>query len=181
MSFRPLRRVLPALAPFVLLACNRSAAPPLAAAGNPAGAVTALADEYFAGLLERSPELATFWGLKDARHDGVIDASPEAFARWRDREDAWFARVSAIGAAGLEGTPAEVTLAILRESLESARSSRVCRPELWSVSQLFGWQVAYPRLGSIQPLGDSTARAQALSLPMSWWARIASWSCQPIV
>ena len=163
MSFRPLRRVLPALAPFVLLACNRSAAPPLAAAGNPAGAVTALADEYFAGLLERSPELATFWGLNDARHDGVIDASPEAFARWRDREDAWFARGSAIGAAGLEGTPAEVTLAILRESLESARSSRVCRPELWSVSQLFGWQVAYPRLGSIQPLGDSAARAQALA------------------
>jgi uncharacterized protein (DUF885 family) len=163
MSLRPLRRLLPALAPFFLLACSRTNAAPRAAASDPAAAVTRLADEYFAGLLERTPELATFWGLKDARHDGVFDASPEAFARWRGREDAWFTRVSAIGPAGLEGKPAEVSLAILRESLESARSSRVCRPELWSVSQLFGWQVAYPRLGSIQPLGDSAARAQALT------------------
>jgi uncharacterized protein (DUF885 family) len=163
MSPHPLRRLLPALAPFFLLACSRTNAAPRAAAAEPAAAVTRLADEYFAGLVERTPELATFWGLEDARHEGVFDASPEAFARWRDREDAWFTRVSAISAAGLEGKPAEVTLAVLRESLESARGSRVCRPELWSVSQLFGWQVAYPRLGSIQPLGDSAARAQALT------------------
>jgi uncharacterized protein (DUF885 family) len=120
MSLRPFRRLLPALAPFFLLACSRTNAAPHAAAADPAAAVTRLADEYFAGLLERTPELATFWGLKDARHDGVFDASPEAFARWRDREDAWFSRVSAIAPAGLAGKPAEVTLAILRESLESA-------------------------------------------------------------
>jgi uncharacterized protein (DUF885 family) len=162
MSCRALWRALPALAPVVLLACSRSDADSHPAGQDPAAAVTTLADEYFSGLLERSPELATFWGLKDARHDGVIDVSPAAFDRWRAREDAWLGRAAAIEQSALEGTPQEVTLAILRESLESARGSRVCRPELWSVSQLFGWQVTYPRLGSIQPLGDSVARAQAL-------------------
>jgi uncharacterized protein (DUF885 family) len=162
MPFRALWRALAALAPFALLACSRSDARP-ATHGDPTSAVTMLADEYFAGLLERSPELATFWGLKDARHEGVIDVSPAAFDRWRAREDGWYARVAAIDPAGLDGTPVEVTHAILRESLESSRSSRVCRPELWSVSQLSGWQVTYPRLGSLQPLGDSAARAQALT------------------
>jgi uncharacterized protein (DUF885 family) len=155
-------RALPALAPFILLACSRSDADPDPARHDPAAAVTTLADEYFAGLLERSPELATFWGLKDARHDGVIDVSPAAFERWRAREDAWLDRATAIDQVALGGTPQEVTLAILRESLESARGARVCRTELWSVSQLFGWQVTYPRLGTIQPLGNSGARAQAL-------------------
>ena len=75
MPLRALWRGLPALAPFALLACSRSDARPVTH-GDPASAVTTLADEYFAGLLERSPELATFWGLKDARHEGVIDVSP---------------------------------------------------------------------------------------------------------
>ena len=163
MSGRAFGRAIAMVAPVALLACSRPDARSESAAPDPAAAATALADEYFAGLLERAPELATFWGLKDVRHAGVLDASPEAFARWRAREDGWLARAAAIDPAGLEGTPANVTLAILHESLESAQRARVCRSELWSVSKLSGWQVAYPQLGSLQPLGDSAARADALA------------------
>jgi uncharacterized protein (DUF885 family) len=165
MFARALRRAPLALAA-ALAACRSDAAP--AAPADPAAAVTTLADEYFAGLIERTPELATFWGLKDARHEGVFDASREAFARWQAREDAWLSRAEAIDPAALDGTPQQATYAILHESLESARSARVCRPELWSVNQLFGWQVTYPRLGALQPVGDTAARAQALAR----WRRI---------
>ncbi len=164
MSLRLLRRVVGAFAPTlaVVTACNRPAAPADPAAKDPASAVTGLADEYFAGLVERTPELATFWGLNDARHDGVSDASLEALRRWQAREDAWLARAEAIDQSALDGKPQQATFAILRESLESAQRARICRPELWSVNQLSGWQVAYPRLGALQPLGDSSFRAQAL-------------------
>ena len=165
MSVRLIRRALYVLAPTVAAltaACSRPDAQARTTTNDPAAAVTALADEYFAGLIERTPELATFWGLTDARHDSISDASPEALARWEAREDAWLARAAALDQAALDGTPQAVTYAILRESLESAKSTRVCRPQLWGVNQLFGWQVAYPRLGSLQPLGDSAGRAQAL-------------------
>ncbi len=166
MSVRLLRRALCTLAPPVTAftaACSRPDAQADTVTKDPAAAATALADEYFVGLIERTPEIATFWGLTDARHDRVSDASPHALKRWQAREDAWLTRTAAIDQASLDGKPEATTYAILRESLESAQRNRVCRAELWGVDQLFGWQVAYPRLGSLQPLGDSTARAQALA------------------
>ncbi|MGH7631524.1 MAG: DUF885 domain-containing protein [Gemmatimonadales bacterium] len=165
MSVHLLRRALCALAPTVTAftaACSRPDARAETASKDLAARITSLADEYFAGVIERTPEIATFWGLTDARHDGVIDGSPEALERWQAREDAWLTRAAAIDPAALDGTPQAVTYAVLRESLESAKSTRVCRPQLWGVNQLFGWQVTYPRLGSLQPLGDSAGRAQAL-------------------
>ncbi len=148
----------------VLVSCSRPDPHPQpgVTSQEPAGAVTALADEYFAGLMERTPEFATFWGLSDARHDGVFDASPEAFKRWQAREDAWLTRVAAVDQDAVDGKPEAMTYGILRESLESARRSRVCRGELWTVSQLGGLQVLYPRIGALQPVGDSGKRAQAL-------------------
>jgi uncharacterized protein (DUF885 family) len=165
MTVRPLRRALFALAPIAaaLSACSGPAAQARTDTKDPVAAATALADEYFAGLLEFTPEAATFWGLKDARHNGIFDASPEAFQRWREREDAWLTRAGTIDPASLDGKPEAVAYAVLRESLESAQRSRVCRGELWSVNQLSGWQVLYPRLGALQPLGDSASRAQALA------------------
>jgi uncharacterized protein (DUF885 family) len=164
MTVCPLGRALLLLAPIAaaLSACSRPAAQARTETNDPAAA-TALADEYFAGLLERTPELATFWGLSNARHDGVFDNSQVAFERWRSREDAWLTRINALDPAALDGKPEAVTYAIMRESLESAQRSRVCRAELWPVSQLFGWQVTYPRLGALQPVGDSASRAQALA------------------
>ncbi|HEU5169335.1 MAG TPA: DUF885 domain-containing protein [Gemmatimonadales bacterium] len=154
--------LLPALL-VVVAACNRPAAQTGSAATDPAAGVTAVADDYFAALLETFPETGTFWGLSDARHDRLTDISPQAIRQWQSREDGWLARLDGIDAAALEGKPALATYAVLREALESARGSRVCRPELWGVSQLFGWQVSLPRLGSLQPLGDSAKREQALA------------------
>jgi uncharacterized protein (DUF885 family) len=126
-------------------------------------AVTALADEYMSGLLDASPELATQLGLPGRRHDRVSDNSLAAVARWQAREDAWLARVRRLDADRLVGRPEWITLGFLREQLETAAQTRVCRAELWTVNQLLGWQTTYPLLARLQPVGTDTLRAQALA------------------
>src|SRR5439155_5589728 len=40
--------------------------------------------------------------------------------------------------------------------------SRMCRGELWNVSQMTGWHVGFGYLVTIQPVGSETARKEAL-------------------
>ncbi|MBV9774448.1 MAG: DUF885 domain-containing protein [Gemmatimonadetes bacterium] len=125
--------------------------------------VTALADEYMAALMERSPELATQLGVDGARNDRLADNSPAAVRAWEAREDAWLAGIGAVDPASLEGRNEMITYAVLRETLESSRQMRVCRNELWPVSQINGLQTTLPFLAQIQPVGSAEARAQTLA------------------
>jgi uncharacterized protein (DUF885 family) len=125
--------------------------------------VNAVADEYMAALLERNPELVTFYGLPDGRHDRLTDNSPAALRAWRAREDAWLASMAAMDPAPLDGRPERATYAILRDALESAVATRACRNELWPVNQLTGWQANLPFLAQIQPVGTPELRAQTLA------------------
>lgn len=125
--------------------------------------VNAIADEYMAALLERNPELVTFYGLPNGRHDRLTDNSPAALRAWQAREDAWLARMAAMDPAPLDGRPERATYAILRDALESAVATRACRGELWPVNQLTGWQANLPFLAQIQPTGTPELRAQALA------------------
>jgi uncharacterized protein (DUF885 family) len=52
---------------------------------------------------------------------------------------------------------------MLRETLESARGRRVCRQELWPVSQMFGWHAGFAELAGTQPVGTAELRVQALA------------------
>lgn len=125
--------------------------------------MTGIADQLFAGFLDRSPETATFLGVANVRQDRLTDLSPAARDAWQAREDAWLGRVQAIDTAGLGDGPDLATYAVMREMLEASRASRVCRLELWGVSQLFGWQVNLPRITRLQRLGTPEARAEALT------------------
>ena len=42
-------------------------------------------------------------------------------------------------------------------------AARVCRTELWNVSQMTGWHVQFGYLVTIQPVGTDEARAEALA------------------
>jgi uncharacterized protein (DUF885 family) len=147
------------------LACGGSAAPsaPTPKASTPATPVTGLADELFTGFLERVPESATVFGVANGPHDRLTDLSPGARKTWEAREDAWLARLQAMDTSKVIGTSDAPVYAIIRQTLEANRASRVCRLELWNVSQLFGWQVNLPRLTRLQRLGTPEARAQALA------------------
>jgi uncharacterized protein (DUF885 family) len=125
--------------------------------------VTAVADAYMAGLLEYAPETATFIGLPGARHDRLSDNSIPALRAWEAKQDAWLARLRRVDAAALGAAPQALTRGILMEALESGAQTRVCRQELWTVNQMFGWQTTYTFLAQIQPVGTADLRAQALA------------------
>jgi uncharacterized protein (DUF885 family) len=125
--------------------------------------VTAVADEYYQTYLEQRPLSAFFSGVPEAALDHLDRNSLTDLARWRRREDAWLARLQAIPESSLAGTPERVTYAVLRNTLESAARRRVCRDELWSVSQQGGPQQLPGRLATAQPVGTGERRAKALA------------------
>jgi uncharacterized protein (DUF885 family) len=124
--------------------------------------IEAVADEYLKAMLERYPQLGTYYGIAGARHDDLFDNSPVALADWQVREDAWFAELDSIGAPADIGSRDWATYGILSEELEASIARRVCRSELWSASPMTAWYGDLPFLFDIQPLETPELREQAL-------------------
>jgi len=133
-------------------------APPAAAT-----ATTKLADEYVAALTERTPEMATFIGLPNARFDRVYDNSPSALRAWDRRIDGFAARLQAIDRTALAGRPEAITYGFLQQELGSEVGERVCHREKWGVNQLFGWQTRIPGYLLRQPIATPAERQAALA------------------
>jgi uncharacterized protein (DUF885 family) len=143
-------------------------APPVPPASD--DRVTALADTYLTGYLDRSPELATYYGIPGGRHDRLTDNSLAALKAWQAKEDVWLADAKGIDPSTISSAPLKATYAIVREALEGSIGSRICRNELWGVSQIAGWQVGYGYLVTIQPVGGEAAQKEALAR----WASLAA-------
>jgi uncharacterized protein (DUF885 family) len=147
---------------FLLAACS---GPPAAPPSPPPAddRVKALADAYLDGSFERYPDQVTFYGIAGRHHDKLPDNSLEALKAWHAKEDAWLADAKAIDPETIENGSLKATYAIVREGLEGSIGARVCRTELWGVSQTAGWQVGFGYLLTIQPVGSDTARGEALA------------------
>ncbi|NNK33364.1 MAG: DUF885 domain-containing protein [Xanthomonadales bacterium] len=141
-----------------------------------AEAVTRLADRYYAFRLETTPELAYFAGIEVERHDGVSDNRPEALEQIRAVEDELWAGLARIDPAALRGTVAWTTYGFLRQALRSARDTRICRNEVWNVSQMGGWHLGIVQLAKLQPVDSAEQRQQALKR----WRRYPDWVDQEI-
>jgi uncharacterized protein (DUF885 family) len=155
------------LAGFVCLAsmaCGEPR-PPKPAAPPPSDArVRQLADTYLAGFFERFPEAVTQYGIPGRRQDKLIDNSLDALRAWQQREDGWLAEAKQIDPATIADAPLRATYAIVREALEGSTATRVCRNELWTVSQFVNaWQVQEGYIVTIQPVGTDQARQDALA------------------
>jgi uncharacterized protein (DUF885 family) len=122
-----------------------------------------VANDYFKAWVAAFPVDALFDGIPEEANDRLNDNSLAAVNRWQQREDAWLAELRAIPVERVRGTPDEATYAVLRETLESASLTRVCRGELWPVSQQNGFQISLPILSQLQPLGSPKRRTQALA------------------
>ena len=147
----------------VVGACSRPEPSPVPAAPSDARA-RALADAYLEGYFERYPDEATAYGVPGRRHDRLPDNSLEAIGRWQAKEDAWLAEARQIDPATIEAAPLRATYAITREALEGSTARRVCRMELWGVSQFANsWQGWFGYLVTIQPVGSDEARTDALA------------------
>jgi len=132
-------------------------------------AVRTLADAYLAGYFDRNPDAVTVYGVPGRRHDKLPDNSLDALNAWHAREDAWIAQAKQIDPAAIETPALRATYAIVREALEGSAAARVCRYELWTVSQMVnGWQAQLGYLVTIQPVGTDQARADALAR----WSRL---------
>ena len=129
----------------------------------PGDSVSRLADEYLEAYLERYPEVATDFGIPGLTHDRLTDISREATSAWQGREDAWLERRGNLGVDAPVGSPDWAIAGLLRETLEGSIAFRVCRDELWSVSQTAGWQTYLPHILKVQPLGDDELRRQAVA------------------
>ena len=132
----------------------------------PAGAderVQALADAYLDGWFTRNPDQGTFYGVPGRHHDRLPDNSLAALADWQRKEDAWLQEAAAIDPAAIRSGPRKGTYSIVREAIEGAIGTRVCRFELWPVSQMTGWHVQLGYLATIQPIGNDEARKEALA------------------
>ena len=134
-----------------------------AATDSAAARVTELADTYMTAYFEQAPEVATFYGLPFARHDLTFDNSPEALEAWNAKVDAWHDALQAIDGDVLVGSPEWVTYGFLRDALEGDIATRVCRSELWSVSQMSGPHTFLPIVATRQPVGDDAARTAAIT------------------
>ena len=161
-----------------LAACGRGAKR-ASAAPSPSAAdarVRALADAYLDGYFQRNPDQVTLYGVPGRRHDALPDNSLEALRAWQAKEDGWLRRRSRSIPATIEASPLRATYAIVREALEASIGARVCRSELWTVSQFVnGWQVQDGYTVTIQPVGTDEARKDALAR----WSRAAASTSTP--
>jgi uncharacterized protein (DUF885 family) len=138
---------------------EKSAAPSLVDAQ-----VRGLADKYVAASFERFPEQVTVYGVPGHRQDRLTDNSLAAWKEWEAREDAMLAEAKQIDPATIYAPPLRATYALVREALEAPIALRVCRNELWTVSQFVNaWQVQDGYLVTIQPVGTDEARKDALA------------------
>jgi uncharacterized protein (DUF885 family) len=146
-------------------ACG-SAAPPAQQtdpATSPDARVQQLADTFLSAYFDRNPESATIYGVPGRRHNMLTDNSLAALHAWEAREDGWLNELKQIDASAIGSGPLRATYAIARQALEGNIAKRVCRDELWPVSQMTGWQVNYGYLVTIQPVGTAAARQDALA------------------
>jgi uncharacterized protein (DUF885 family) len=157
----------------VSTACDRGAQAPAPAAApaveQPDTRVRALADAYLEGYFQRNPDQVTLYGVPGRRHDALPDNALDALNAWQAKEDAFLAQAKQIDPATIEAPRLRGTYAIVREALEASIAARVCRAELWTVSQFVnGWQVQDGYTVTIQPVGTDEARKDALAR----WSRL---------
>ncbi len=108
--------------------------------------VRRLADEYVKLRIQHDPTLALTVGLRFSSEMHFPDRSEAALRSLHQGEDALLRKVQALGDSGSK----DPVYSVLREELESRRQLRVCRSELWDLSQTEGWQIALPALAVMQ-------------------------------
>ena len=145
-------------------------------AAEMADLVTRIADRHYAYTLEKTPETAYFAGVELQRHDGLQDNSLIAQQEHEAVVDDWLAALEAVDADELAGRTEWITLAYLRQSLETEVAKRICRTELWNVNQMGGWHSGYQQIAQRQPVGSTELREQSLAR----WSKLPGFIDQEI-
>ena len=113
--------------------------------------------------MEEDALMGTYYAIEGSRHDRLPDNSLAGLTAWQQKEDAWLSALEGIPAPTEIGSRDWVTYGLLKEQLESAVSTRICRDELWAASTTTSWHTWIPFVFDIQPLETPELRAQALT------------------
>lgn len=128
----------------VALACADGGSPP----SRGSGALSDLADRYWAWSLEVDPVSATYLGYEE--HDGRLsDESAAARADRRARRAAFLEELRGIEPAELSGQD-RLTRRALEEELETALADEVCAYWSWDVDHRDGPQISFLNLPQVQ-------------------------------
>ncbi|WP_420125920.1 DUF885 domain-containing protein [Longimicrobium sp.] len=125
--------------------------------------VRRIADEYLAALIRNFPGIQESLGSGPAP-ERWSDNSLAFQAAWSREQDAYLDRLRGVNADGLFGQPEWLIHGMLRESLEGAAATRVCRFELWGeVDQIFGWQISASQQAATARAETPEDRARTLA------------------
>jgi len=161
---------------FLLVGCSPKEAATPTEAPDPSATVSAVADAYYAHVMETNPEAAYFSGIELEHHGGLHNNSPAAGAASNAAIDSMLAELRAVDSNALLGDPAWITHAYLLEELEGNVGVRVCRTELWNVNQMGGWHSGYTQIAQLQPVGTAELREQSLAR----WSKFEAYIDQEI-
>lgn len=143
---------------------------------DPASIVNSVADRYYEFTLSRYPETAYFAGIDLDRHDGMTDNSPAARLADEAVVDEMLESLQSVDVGALVGKPEWITHAYLLQTLSDSVAQRVCRSDLWNVSQMGGWHLGATQVAQLQPVGSPELQEQSLTR----WSRFASYVDQEI-
>lgn len=146
-----------------LAACTEDQPVADAPSMDPGSIVNSVADQYYDFTLSRYPETAYFSGIELDRHDGITDNSPAARLADEAVIDELLGRLQSVDAGVLVGKPEWITHAYLSQTLSDAVAQRVCRSDLWNVSQMGGWHLGATQIAQLQPVGSPELRQQSLT------------------
>lgn len=121
-----------------------------------------LADQYFQFSIDNAPEYAMLIGQPDTLADSLSDNNLAETKKQQQAEDKLLSILQKIDPEQLSTTSNRVTYYVLDELLNSAKSKRVCRSELWGIDHTSGWQVLYPQLIQLQSVDSKEDQANII-------------------
>ncbi|MGE4350104.1 MAG: DUF885 family protein [Candidatus Berkiella sp.] len=124
--------------------------------------VTELANDYATQYFTYFPELALFWGKTKVPQNKFSNHSYQNELNWQALQDQWLTELSLIDETKLINSSEHTTFQLLKESLENAKATRICKETLWNVNPLRGWHIELGVISSKQPLDTPQERKQAL-------------------
>lgn len=131
--------------------------------------VLAIADALVDESLAQRPASVARLRPPGARHDALPDDSLAAQAARDAQQNAWLAELRAVDASALRDPSARIAHALTLSLLDASERRRVCRGELWGVSQVSpAWHINFADAALAQPVETPELRAQALAR----WAQL---------
>ncbi len=135
-----------------------------AVAEDPDARVRAITDAITDDALADAPARTALLRPPGADYGSLPDHSLAGVAARYERQDRWLAELSAIDPAKLGDASVRLAYDFARSRLEDGQRLRVCRPELWRVSQMGNtWLVELADAALAQPIETPELRKQALA------------------